>query len=439
MSWSYNGSMALILDTSRQLRSIDELTELVRAIASAPPSESETDWLEWKSQADLSEQRWHVQIAKYIAGFANRDPIVAKRSAGGCSYLVVGAEPGHVVGVKPIDSANLHSGISRYVRNTVRWNPQYIEHEGKQVLIFTVEPPEPGDPIVAMLRDFQSNERGTSSCRKGDVFVRRHGKTELAEQEDYDMLALRFAASAELASEMSVELLEAAAVPVACGSDVIANWCQTKRRSLLEPLEGAVEDVIPSRTGPLFIFNAEDRTADAYKSQVDSYLREMTPLLHLVARADAIRERAPRMQLVVVNQTEHNYAGVRVEVSIDGDVWGYQTAEEAQPEVPSPPRKWGVGPGFHLPIYSATPRIPKQDFWGPHIDNSGSINIEFPDFDLRPGGRVNLDPIYLVCDAGLAGKPLTAKWRATSSSASGIAGGEFPVKVLSEIFSLPAN
>ena len=74
--------MALKLDTSRQLRSVSELTNLVHAIASAPSTESEPDWLEWKRQADLSDKKWHARIAKFIAGFANRDPAVAKLKAG---------------------------------------------------------------------------------------------------------------------------------------------------------------------------------------------------------------------------------------------------------------------------------------------------------------------------------------------------------------------
>ena len=171
----YHSSMSLIIDTSRQFRTIKELAELVQAVSSAPLTESEPDWLEWKSQVDLSDKLWHMRIAKCVAGFANRDPIVAKRSAGGCSYLVIGAEPGNVNGITPIDNAILHDGISRFVRDTVRWNPEYIQHEGKQILVITVEPPEHGDQIVAMLSDFQSHKRGTSSCRKGDVFVRRHG------------------------------------------------------------------------------------------------------------------------------------------------------------------------------------------------------------------------------------------------------------------------
>ena len=422
--------MPLTLDTSRQFRSINELDDLVKAISSAPSSESEPVWLEWKREADLNDRRWHALISKCIAGFANRDPIVSKRWAGGCSYLVIGAEPGNVGGVTPVDNAILHAGISRFVRQTVRWSPQYIKQEGKQVLVITVESPEFGDQIVAMLTSYQSNERGASVCREGDVFIRRHGRTDLAGQQDYDMLVRRFAASGERASDIGVQVLnDVAAVPVACDSHVITTWRQREERARLEPLEQGTQD---GRGSPLLL-NFENRSPEEYRRQVASYLTKMASVFPSIARAGALLDRDPSMQLVVINETEHNFTGVRVEVTIEGDVWAYRSAEDAQPEMPTPPREWRSGPWITMPSIQSMPTV---DIWGPHIDNSGSSSIEFPDVDIRPGERVTLDPIHLVCDVKLAGAMLTAKWTATSSSASGVARGDFPIKVSSEIFSL---
>ncbi len=425
--------MALTLDTSRQFRSVNELVELVRAISSAPSTESEPDWLEWKREADLTNRSWMARVARYIAGFANRDPVVAKGWAGGCSYLVIGVEPGNVSGVSPVDNADLHARISRFVRDTVRWSPQYVQHEGKQVLVITVEPPEPGDQIVAMLADFQSNERSAWGCRKGDVFIRRHGKTELAGQEDYDMLVRRFAASAAQASGISVEVLHTAtAVPVACGPDAVSEWCERLKRALLEPLEQEPDRGRSSTPG----LNFEKRSPEEYRRQVESYVSEMAPLLPAIICCAALMDRAPGLELVVVNETENNFSGARVEVSIEGEVWAYRNTEEDMPEMPRPPRKWGSAPEFHLPGINAASRLDMLDLWGPQIDNSGSVRIEFPDDDLRPGARVELDPIHLVCDANLAGETLTGNWTATSSSARGVVRGEFPIQVSSSVASL---
>ena len=67
--------MALEINTLRQFRSLSELTELVEAISTAPATVSEPDWLEWKREADFSDRRWYALIAKFVAGFANRDPV----------------------------------------------------------------------------------------------------------------------------------------------------------------------------------------------------------------------------------------------------------------------------------------------------------------------------------------------------------------------------
>ena len=433
MRWSrlWNHTYMLpALDTSKQFRSIKELEVLVKAISLAPLTESEPDWLEWKREAVLDDRRWQAQIAKCIAGFANRDPIVAKLWAGGCSYLVIGAEPGNVTGVTPIDNARLQDGIARFVRQAVRWSPQYIQHEGKHVLVITVEPPEYGDQIVSMLTAYQPNERGTSVCRRGDVFIRRQGRTDIADQDDYDMLVRRNASGPERASGISVEVANAVtAVSFACSSDDIATWCQRLESALLAPLRSRKQEGISAALS----LSLDSRSPDDYRREVASYLAKMAPLVPSLARAMAVEDSAPNMQLLVINETEHNFTGVRVELAIEGDVWAFRSAKDALPDLPKRPRKWGSRLELSMPTF---PEIQTPNLYGPDIDNSGSTSIEFHDVDLRPSDREELDPIYLVCDAELAGATLTANWTATSSSASGVARGEFPIKVSSEVISL---
>ena len=420
--------MALELDTSRQLRSISELTNLVHAISSAPSTESEPDWLEWKREADLSDRRWHARIAKFIAGFANRDPAVAKLQAGGCGYLVIGAEPGNVVGVSPVDNAALLSGVSRYIRNTVRWSPQYITHSGKEVLVITVEPPEFGDRTTAILTEY-TDKAGATECRKGDVFVRRSGKTELATQDDYDMLAERFAASETQASDgITVESLEAVvAVPVAYGPDELQRWRDHHESVLLAALEHQESEDLNSLLVRHLSGTFENRSSERYRNEVEVYLNDAAPLLPEKARADALEDRDPGMHLALINETEDNFAAVQVEVVIDDDVWAYYDKADARPEMPSAPRAWGANP-LSEPFLTYSPRHligSMEGVYGPYIDNSGSARIVFQDIDLRPGTSMRLDPIYLVAGATLAGKRLTAEWTATSTSTSGIARGRF--------------
>ena len=424
--------MALTLDTSKPFRSVPELTELVQAIATAPLNESEPDWVEWKREADLTNRRWFATIAKCIAGFANREPRVARQSAGGCAYMICGAEPGKVHGVSPIDNADLHAGISRYVRSAVRWSPQYVRCQGEQVLVVTVEPPEYGDQIVAMLADFQPQERGGNRFREGDVFIRRHGKTEPAKQEDYEMLANRFAGGGVSSGEISVRTLDTVtAVAVARDFADIDTWWERQEREFLEPLDKWVPTKITPLLSPIF----ESRSPEEYRSQVTSYLSDLASLAPSFVRYAALEKWAPGMRLLLVNETEQNFVGARVEVFIEGDVWAYRRPEDARPEMPQKLRKWGTSTGFGLYV-PPRPEMPILDMFGPHIDNSGSATIRFDDVDLRPGERVELDPIYLVADAALAGATLAATWVVTSSNANGAARGEISITVATEVYTL---
>ena len=404
--------MALTLDTSRPFRSITELAELVRAISAAPLTESEPDWLEWKREASLGDRRWYAQMAKFIVGFANRDPSVAMRQAGGCAYLVIGSEPGNVNGVSLIDNAILDAGISRFVRASVRWSPQCIQHQGKEILVITVEPPEYGDPIAAMLTSYESPDGNV--CRRGDVFIRRHGRTDLATQEDYNMLVQRFAAEGVQANGMRVAPQGAVpAVPVVSGPDEIEVWLSREESVLLVPIRRVM-------LHPSF----ERRSRTEYQAEVESYLSEVAPLLPAKARADALVGRAPSMQLSLINETEHNFTAARIEVIIDGNVWAYRSHEDARPEMPVRPHEWGkFEPFLHV---SGISLMPRTEFFGPLIDNSVSTRIEFDDVDLRPRTSVQLAPIHLVSDATLAGTTLTATWEATATNANGVARGKIP-------------
>ena len=340
-----------------------------------------------------------------------------------------------------MDNADLLSCVSRYIRNTVRWSPQYLAHNGKQILVVTVEPPEFGDSIVAMLKEY-TDQTGATECRKGDVFVRRSGKTELATQDDYDMLAERFAASETQASDgITVEEIEpVTVVAVRCTPDEQRTWREGEERALLGPTEERTPQQT-SRTLTGVFTTIEKRSVQEYRDQVASYLEEAVPLLPDHARAKAIEGIPESMQLVLVNETEHNFAEVRVEVVISGNVWAYSSEGDARPRMPTRPRVWGLtglfdtlresSDIFRYPVVTG----PMGGPYGPYIENSHSAQIVFDKVHLRPGTTIDLDPIYLVGDASLAGKALVAEWTATSTSVSGIARGEIPITVSAEVVS----
>src|ERR1022692_3716789 len=158
--------MSLAVDASRALRSPHELSELVDAILGASEND-ESDWIEWKSALGLHEKGAQGTIARNVLGMANRQPDYAARYAGGCGYIVIGAEPGNCIGVDEIDPAVLSQGIQRYLgAEGPGWGAQYVHHHGKSVLVVTVEPPRSGDRIFTLQKEF-------IKYRAGTVFVRR--------------------------------------------------------------------------------------------------------------------------------------------------------------------------------------------------------------------------------------------------------------------------
>lgn len=111
--------MALSIGTSRPLRTPGELAALISAVVGALP-EDERDWLEWKRSLDLGDKVVQGVIARTILGMANRTVAGAMRAVGGFGYIVIGAEPGSVTHVIPIDSSEFGRGILSSGRTDLR-------------------------------------------------------------------------------------------------------------------------------------------------------------------------------------------------------------------------------------------------------------------------------------------------------------------------------
>jgi hypothetical protein len=198
--------MAVVIDTSRALRTPGDLVSLVRAIVAALP-EDELDWIEWKCSGDLSDKSTQGTIARHILGMANRRPEQAALRAQGCGYLVFGAEPGSVPGVTPVDPSQLDQGVQPYLGpDGPAWSPQYVQEAGATVLVITAERPEPGHRIFTLEKEFTRS--GERACLAGTVFVRRPGRTLQAGPGDIRALAERFAAPAQAAEAHARRMLE---------------------------------------------------------------------------------------------------------------------------------------------------------------------------------------------------------------------------------------
>lgn len=143
---------------------------------------------------DLQSKRWKAEIARQVIGMANRDPARAAAQAEGYGYLALGVIPGEVIGVKRIDLAELDEGVASYLGGSdgPGWTPSFVDIDDAAVLVVTVPPPRPGDPIWFFQKEFSGKEEGYSfTYRDGDIFVRRGSKTERANGAELRMLRAR--------------------------------------------------------------------------------------------------------------------------------------------------------------------------------------------------------------------------------------------------------
>lgn len=177
------------IDTAKSFRSVQRLRELVRYVLGTSP-DNETDWIEWKCGHDLTTAAGRFAVSKQIIGFSNRDPRRAAVHAGGCAFIVLGAEPGNLEGQPALDPSKVEAGISPFVgTDGPQWSPLTIDVDGKAVVVITVEPPDWGDPIHALRKHF-SKADGTAA-KDGEVFVRRPGATHPGSSSELQMLQRR--------------------------------------------------------------------------------------------------------------------------------------------------------------------------------------------------------------------------------------------------------
>ena len=201
--------MAVMIDTSRALRTPSELVDLVRAVIQALPSD-ELDWIEWKIGMDLGSKATQGTIARHILGMANRKPEDAQGHVQGCGYLVLGAEPGNLPGITAVDPFQLSRGVQPYLGSEgPTWSHHYVQVESHTVLVITVEPPQPGHHIFTLQKEFPvATAKGEAKIyMAGTILVRHPGRTDMAGPGDIRALEERYAAPAQAAEAHARETL----------------------------------------------------------------------------------------------------------------------------------------------------------------------------------------------------------------------------------------
>lgn len=397
------------LDSGHVARKPSERKAIVRYVYETKEA-IEPDWLEWKSAYDLSETRYRAPAAKHILAFANRHPDKAARQADGAAYLLIGVEPGSVLGVPVMwDPEKIESWIAPYVGNRVAWEPAYVEIDGRHVLFITVEAPQWGDPPFP-LRKEGGDERG-KTMRNGTIYIRRPGKSEQANAEDLEMLIER---ARERPRELALAL-EAEGVPLWAINHAVLT--EEHREAAITQIQQRLLRGVPQSRGPFeFASAAEPRSPERYRSQVDSYLEAVRRRWSTVVAADVVENERVPLALVIVNPTDEVFDSVQVEARLPIDTrWVYSSSGDFRRRLkpPDEPAPWGN--------FMASIKLDPGGFSdGVEIEREENrVLLRFSPVLVRPGSRHRLSAVLLALPPALAGSEIPLSWRATSASTPG--------------------
>ncbi|MGW5557079.1 AlbA family DNA-binding domain-containing protein [Micromonospora sp. NPDC003944] len=392
--------------------------------------------MEWKSTLDLTTTAGLAHIVKHIIGLANRQPAAAAQRAGGFGYLLVGVEPGAIKGVATVDLETLIGRVRPHVGDVVQWTPEHVTVDGRQVLVVIVDPPKAGDPIHCLRKQIDKFQPAT-------VFVRHAGRTDPANPGDLDLLQARLLERTQRL-QMTVAATPSTIEESPDIHDAVNQWVEQRRPVLLaarhqsarQPSVGMV-GVHTGFLGPV----RDTRTEEQYAEEVEEFLDGAQEVLQGRGFWDLFRHKPASLTLTVTNPTDVGYTAIRLVVDVPGQVNGYpeelvEALDGDRPGAPRPPKP--LGTPFvrnlvpHLSAYNFAAHIPAPVYPGPGpsytVRDSGSVTIEYDDFELRAEESVNLEPVPLfVLEEPDA--TLTATWSATAAEVRGRLTGEFTITV----------
>lgn len=456
-------------DTSQYPTGTLSWQELLGAIEKAAPGD-ESEWIEFKAKLDLCQKINRPVLAKAIVAFANRDVARAAQHFDGRALIVIGLEPGNLIGAPEIDPAQLHDAVQPYLSDPApQWDVQYLTYGGKSVLVVTVSAPQQGDPIHCIAKD-------GDKVRDGEVYVRSVGKSSPAKSADLRMLSTRLLTKAGPGLDVDVFVDASDGVPLFnYPTDWVGRWVDAERARLMAPLAppppkpnlgphlaanglgalGLSESLLSqcgtarlanyaaSLSNPFEIKHEEERTEETYAAEVDEYLdqcRQQLPKAILplqVALTSSIRFR-------VRNLTDANFQRLEIDVHLDGDVTAFSDRADFRglhTYIPRAPRIWGpwtesrsraIDGLDYRHLIPFTPAMPSATPPGPQIVNGGSADITFVPIDLRPHATEDLDDGILLLAGQRIGGGIAGTWSATATNVNGRAEGAFTIPLCAQ-------
>ncbi len=422
--------MALLIDTSKPFLRPSQLRALVLAVRQAQGHE-ESRWLEWKSTLDLAKDAGISHIVKNVVGFANRDPIAARHHAEGYAYLLVGVEPGKMLGVIPVDPEKLVARVGAVASGGVRWYPEYIRVEDIEVLIIIVEPPRPGDEMHHLRKQ-------CGDCGPGSILVRHSGRTDPATPADIQMLQQRL-----LNKDPSIDLEVTAEFT---GIEQSPKFLDDIDKLLDESRERLSARHLRNSSVRLHGIS-EVRTTEEYEAEVNNYLNDLRAAAMGRVFWSYFRHKDAQLRLRAVNRNDFELRAVRLEIRTTCNVSGFDeemsdsAMENDSPGFPEPPKPLGAYDlGVRLSEFShissinyfGRPRIADPGF---RVTSGEVLSMRVNDFDLRPGDEVLLTPIPLFIYES-QGMMVDFDWSATASGVKGRLNGRFKLMVTESSFDM---
>jgi hypothetical protein len=435
------------IDLTQAIRTLAERVALIEAVANAPSTEPELDWIEWKSTLDLSLAKDQFNMARHVLGFANRNPDVAAAAVGGCAYLLVGVEPANLQGVSAIDVAKLSTAIDAYTGGAAgpRWSPDYIQVRGHTVLVVTVEAPAWGDPIHTL-------RQGFGNALPGLPFVRRLGKTEQANPQEMVMLTAR---ASRRSPQIAISVRWAGVPPPvqAAGvtEDAVEQWVEREHDELIRHLEeyrAPDSSAAPVALAAAAFANSmfgEKRSAAEYRKVVDDYGAAARKGAAGRVYANALQRSQP-IGVVITNGTDGNFSEVRCELKMGDGLWAVFDREAALERLlskfPARPRPFGAinrdpfGTRGLSRLYNiGLPSVGRRTYRG-RIDHSNSVTVTLDPVTVRPRDTVHLEPFFLLARPELAGSTIEVLWKATATNADGVAAGTLSLTVTPDVIGI---
>ncbi len=403
--------MALTLsdiDTTRAMRTDDELRMLVEAIHGSPPGTQEKNWLEWKNGLDLTKAAGKFAVAKAILGFANRSVEQAQLACEGVAYMVVGVEPGAATGVGAVDHAELGQAIKTYVSGT-RWTPFYVPFEGVTVLVIVVEAPRPGDPIHTLQKTY--NDGAKYNAPAGTVFHRGTAHTEPAGTGEIDMLSKRLLQGAQRPElDLALRCTADPIIRLSVKQEELEDWLR-RREAFIRANSGKPPDRPPPRPKPtpnparpgwpplsgyadlpdILRRYADPEDAEEFEKRVGDYLAKMRRLLHDHAVRDIVLDDdANTVHFAVGNETDDPVSGVQLTVRIPKGGLLVYTSPPTVEDLPLRPKWPDSLDSIRATALASSYRSPALDFF-PHagsVSDMGDVfEVTWDVGDLRPRER----------------------------------------------------